>query len=42
MLLGIHADPMELTNLADSPQHAASRVQLSKLVNAYSYPANSA
>jgi iduronate 2-sulfatase len=39
MLLDVHADPMELTNLADSPQHAATRAELSKLVNAYSYPA---
>jgi arylsulfatase A-like enzyme len=38
MLFDVHADPMELTNLADSPQHAATRAQLSKLVNAYSYP----
>jgi hypothetical protein len=29
---------MELTNLGDSPQHAATRAELSKLVNAYSYP----
>jgi len=39
MLFDVHADPMELTNLADSPQHAATRAELSKLVNAYSYPA---
>ena len=38
MLIDVHADPMELTNLADSPQHAATRAELSKLVNAYSYP----
>ena len=38
MLFDVHADPMELTNLADSPRHAATRAQLSKLVNAYSYP----
>jgi hypothetical protein len=30
---------MELTNLADDPRHAATRAELSKLVNAYSYPA---
>jgi hypothetical protein len=29
---------MELTNLADDPKHAATRAELSKLVNAYSYP----
>jgi hypothetical protein len=30
---------MKLTNLADDPKHAATRVaELSKLVNAYSYP----
>ena len=39
LLFDVHADPMELHNLADSPQHAATRAELSKLVNAYSYPA---
>ena len=39
MLFDVHADPMELTNLADDPKHAATRAELSKLVNAYSYPA---
>jgi hypothetical protein len=39
MLFDVHADPMELTNLADSPKHAAICAELSKLVNAYSYPA---
>ena len=39
MLIDVHADPMELTNLADDPKHAATRAELSKLVNAYSYPA---
>ena len=38
MLSGSHADLMELTKLADKPQHAATVAQLSKLVNAYSYP----
>jgi arylsulfatase A-like enzyme len=38
MLFDVHADPMELTNLADDPRHAATRAELSKLVNAYSYP----
>ncbi len=31
----VHGDPMELTNLADDPKHAATRAELSKLVNAY-------
>jgi iduronate 2-sulfatase len=39
MLFDVHADPMELTNLADDPKHKATRAELSKLVNAYSYPA---
>jgi len=39
MLFDVHADPMELINLADDPKHAATRAELSKLVNAYSYPA---
>jgi iduronate 2-sulfatase len=39
MLFDVHADPMELTNLAHDPKHAATRAELSKLVNAYSYPA---
>ena len=38
-LFDVHADPMELTNLADDPKHAAVRAELSKLVNTYSYPA---
>jgi arylsulfatase A-like enzyme len=42
LLLDVHADPMELTNLADDPKHAATRAELSKLVNAYSYPPSSA
>ncbi len=42
MLFDVHADPMELTNLADDPRHAATRAELSKLVNAYSYPLSSA
>jgi arylsulfatase A-like enzyme len=41
MLFDVHADPLELTNLADDPKHAATRAELSKLVNAYSYPAAS-
>jgi iduronate 2-sulfatase len=39
MLFDPHADPMELTNLADNPKYAAERAKLSALVNAYSYPA---
>jgi arylsulfatase A-like enzyme len=39
MLFDVHADPMELHNLADSPQHAETRDHLSTLVNRYSYPA---
>lgn len=38
LLFDVHADPMELHNLADSPDHAQTRAELSKLVNAYSYP----
>jgi hypothetical protein len=30
---------MELTNLANDPKHQKTRAELSKLVNAYSYPA---
>ncbi len=29
----VHGDPMELTNLADDPKHAATRAELSKLFN---------
>jgi arylsulfatase A-like enzyme len=39
LLFDVHVDPMELTNLADDPKHKEIRAQLSKLVNAYSYPA---
>jgi iduronate 2-sulfatase len=39
LLFDVHADPLELHNLADDPRHAATRAELSKLVNAYSYPA---
>ena len=39
MLFDVHADPMELTNLADDPEHHATRAELSKLIAAYSYPA---
>ena len=39
LLFDVHADPMELTNLADDPKHRATRGELSKLIAAYSYPA---
>ncbi|MCU1322738.1 MAG: sulfatase [Acidobacteriaceae bacterium] len=39
MLFDVHADPMELTNLAELPKHKAVREQLSGLIAAYSYPA---
>ncbi len=35
MLFDVHADPMELTNLADDPAHAATRTQLSRLIADY-------
>jgi iduronate 2-sulfatase len=38
LLFDVHADPMELHNLADDPKHASTRAELSKLVNSYSYP----
>jgi iduronate 2-sulfatase len=38
MLFDVHADPMELTNLADHPDHSAARANLSKLIANYSYP----
>ena len=37
LLFDVHADPMELHNLADDPKHAATRAELSKKINAYSY-----
>ena len=39
MLFDVHADPMELTNLAERPEHSDVRSQLSKLIANYSYPA---
>lgn len=36
MLFDVHADPMELTNLADDPRHAAVRAELSKRIADYS------
>lgn len=39
LLFDMHADPMQLRNLADDPKYAGTRAELSKLVNAYSYPA---
>jgi iduronate 2-sulfatase len=35
MLFDVHADPMELINLADEPQHQETRAQLAKLIAAY-------
>ena len=37
MLFDVHADPMELTNLADEPRFADVRKKLSGLVGSYSY-----
>jgi len=36
MLFDVHADPMELTNLADNPKHAREREHLSGLIASYS------
>jgi cytochrome c oxidase subunit 2 len=36
MLFDVHADPMELTNLADNPKYAQARAPLSKLIADYS------
>ena len=41
MLFDRHADPLELTNLAEDAKYASDCARLSKLVNAYSYPAAS-
>ncbi|HEX7159414.1 MAG TPA: sulfatase [Edaphobacter sp.] len=38
MLFDVHADPLELTNLADRSEHSEVRSRLSKLIAAYSYP----
>jgi len=38
MLFDVHADPMELTNLADHPEHREIRANLSKLIANYSNP----
>jgi arylsulfatase A-like enzyme len=35
MLFDVHADPLELTNLANDPRHAAVRAELSALTRAY-------
>lgn len=35
MMFDVHADPMELTNIADVPKHAVYREHLSRLVRAY-------
>jgi iduronate 2-sulfatase len=42
LLFDVRADPMELHNLADDPQHAETRAKLSKLIATYSYPSGSA
>jgi len=39
MLFDVHADPMELTNLADDAKFADVRKKLSGLIAGYSYPA---
>jgi len=36
MLFDVHADPMELTNLADQPAHEKVRTHLSSLISGYS------
>ncbi len=36
MLFDVHADPMELTNIADKPEHQHTRASLSKLIADYS------
>jgi iduronate 2-sulfatase len=38
LLFDVHADPMELHNLAEDAKHAETRARLSKLVAGYSYP----
>jgi arylsulfatase A-like enzyme len=35
MLFDVHADPLEMTNLANEPRHAAVRAELSALTRAY-------
>ena len=39
MLFDVHADPMELTNVADRPEHRKVRQELSGMIAKYSYPA---
>ncbi len=36
MLFDVHADPMELTNLADNPKYQQTRALLAKLIEDYS------
>ena len=36
MLFDVHADPMELTNLADNPKYQQARAPLAKLIADYS------
>ena len=37
MMFDVHADPLELTNVADDPKNAAMRAQLSKLIANHNY-----
>jgi arylsulfatase A-like enzyme len=39
MMFDVHADPLELNNVADDPKNAVVRAQLSKLIAPYSYTA---
>jgi iduronate 2-sulfatase len=35
MLFDVHADPLEMKNLADDPRHATARAELEALTRAY-------
>jgi hypothetical protein len=37
MMFDVHADPLELSNVADDPKNAIVRAELSKLIAHYSY-----